>query len=111
MRLRHKGEFTRLRQEGRRSVKGCLIANWTPLPAGSKPRLGVITTRRIGNAPVRSRARRLLRETFRLHQHELRQPLAIVLIARDSIVGQGLETVERDYLSILQQARLLKPRE
>src|SRR5690606_25674617 len=107
-RLRRKGEFVKIREGGLRVVKGCLIANWMKLPAGSSPRLGVITTRRLGKAHVRSRARRLLRESFRLHQHELREPLAIVLIARSSIVGRKLCEVERDYLSLLRQARLLK---
>jgi ribonuclease P protein component len=108
MRLRQKVEFARIRERGRRVSKGCLIANWMILPQGSAPRLGVITTRKLGKAHVRSRARRLLRESFRLHQHDLREPVAIVLVARSSILGRKLEDVERDYLSVLRQASLLK---
>ena len=78
------------------------------LPAGSRSRLGVITTRKLGKAPVRSRARRLLRESFRLHQGELREPVAIVLVARNSILGRKLAEVERDYLACLRQGSLLK---
>jgi RNase P protein component len=51
-----------------------------------------------------------MRETFRLHQHALQQPVALVLVARPSIVGRGQAEVERDYLSVLQQAGLLKPK-
>jgi ribonuclease P protein component len=111
MRLRQKIEFARIRGRGRRVSKGCLIANWMTLPPGSAPRLGVITTRKLGKAHVRSRARRLLRETFRLHQHDLREPVAIVLVARSSILGRKLAEVERDYLSVLRQASLLKVKE
>ena len=107
MRLRHKGEFTRIREEGRRVSKGCLAANWLVLPAGSLPRLGVITTRKLGKAHVRSRARRLLRESFRLHQHELRNPVALVLVARNSIVGRRLSEVEADFLALLRGVSLL----
>jgi ribonuclease P protein component len=107
-RLQHNGEFAQIRERGRRVSKGCLIANWTILPDGALSRLGVITTRKLGKAHVRSRARRLLRESFRLHQHELRQPVAMVLVARSSILGRKLQDVERDYLALLQQARLLK---
>ena len=107
-RLTEKSDFTRLREQGRRLVKGCLIANWMSLPAGSPPRLGVITARKLRKAHVRTRARRLLREIFRLHQHDLTEPVAMILIARSSILGRDLAEVERDYLSVLGQARLLR---
>src|SRR4029079_11475397 len=84
MRLQHKNEFAGIREKGRRVSKGCLIANWIRLPAGSPSRLGVVTSRKLGKAHVRTRARRLLRESFRLHQHELREPIALVLVARAS---------------------------
>jgi ribonuclease P protein component len=106
-RLRQRGEFARIREQGQRVSKGCLIANWIILPPGSVSRLGVITTRKLGKAHLRSRARRLLRESFRLHQHELRQAIDIVLIARASILGRKLAEVERDYLSALRQAGLI----
>jgi ribonuclease P protein component len=73
--------------------------------------LGVITSRKLGKAHVRTRARRLLRECFRLHQGDLHQPVAIVLIARASIIGRKLADVERDYLAVLRQASLLSPAE
>jgi ribonuclease P protein component len=111
MRLRNKAEFTCLREQGRRVSKGCLIVNWMILPPGSVSRLGVVTARKLGKAHLRSRARRLLRESFRLHQHQLRAPLAMVLVARPSIVGRKLVDVERDYLSVLRQFRLLKTNE
>jgi ribonuclease P protein component len=108
MRLRHKADFSRIRLEGKRLSKGCLVANWLALPPEAHPKLGVITSRKLGKAHIRSRARRLLRETFRLHQYDLREPVAMVLVARTSIVGRKLVDVERDFLSLLRQARLLK---
>jgi ribonuclease P protein component len=102
-------DFARVRQGGERMVVGCLIANWQRLPAGASSRLGVVTAGRIGGAVVRSRARRLLRETFRLHQHDLAAPVDLVLVARPSIVGRGFSEVERDFLTTLRRARLLKP--
>src|SRR5258705_8024648 len=108
MRLKQRRHFTELKQEGQRLVVGCLIANWTASPAGSGSRLGVITSRKLGSAVTRSRARRLLRETFRLHQHDLRQPVTMVLVARSSILGKQRADVERDFLSALRKAKLLK---
>lgn len=106
--LKRNRDFARLKAHGKRMVKGCLTANWCDLPGGSRPRLGVITSRRIGGAVVRSRARRLLREVFRLHQNDLAQPIDLVLIARSSIVGKDFGGVERDFLAAMNQAGVLK---
>ena len=90
-------------------AKGCLVGNWMEKPGrgGEALRLGVITPKSIGGAPERARARRLLRESFRLHQRELKTPLTLVLVARPSIAGKDFQTVERDYLNLLRQANLL----
>jgi len=107
MRLRRGCEFARLKNSGRRAATGCLIANWLPLPPGSPARLGVITSRKVGHAAHRSRARRLLREAFRLTQNRLHHPLMLVLIARPSIVGRSMHDVQRHLLDILGRAGLL----
>ena len=107
-RLAQSRDFARLRQHGERLALGCLIANWNKLPAGSTPRLGVVTSKKIGDAPDRSRARRLLRESFRLHQHEFSQPVDLVLVARNSIAGKSFAAVEKDYLAALRRAKLMK---
>jgi len=107
-RLGQNRDFTRVRQQGERLALGCLIANWHRLPDGAPPKLGVVTSRKIGGAVERSRARRLLRESFRLHQHELSQPVELVLVARHSIAGRDFAGVEKDFLAVLRRASLLK---
>lgn len=107
-RLAQSRDFARIRQSGERLALGCLIANWQKLPPEAQPRLGVVTSKKIGGAVVRSRARRLLRETFRRHQHDLAQPVDLVLIARNSIAGKKFADVEKDYLAALKRGKLLK---
>ena len=101
-------DFVRIRQEGERLAQGCLVANWNRLPDGAAPKLGVVTSRKIGGAVQRTRARRLLRESFRLHQHEFSQPIELILVARNSIAGKKFADVERDFLATLRRAGLLK---
>jgi ribonuclease P protein component len=107
-RLQHPWEFERARREGQRLVKGCLILNWRIGDDPTLSRLGVVTSKKIGHAVVRSRARRLLREVFRLNQHKLRSATDIVLVARNSIARKTCAEVERDFLNAARQARLLK---
>ncbi len=97
-----------MRQAGERAVKGCLIANWLRLPAEARSRLGVVVSKKVGNSVVRSRAKRLLRESYRQHQHELVQPIDLVLVARPSIAEKDFSTVERDFITTLRQAGLLQ---
>ncbi|PWU17952.1 MAG: ribonuclease P protein component [Verrucomicrobia bacterium] len=108
MRLKQGRDFARLRQQGQRLAMGCLVANWQRMPEHATSRLGVVTSGKIGGAVVRTRARRLLREVFRLHQHDLAGPVDLVLVARQSIVDKGLAEVEKDFLTTLRKAGLLK---
>jgi len=108
MRIRQRRDFARLRQTGQRIAVGSLVLNWKELPKNSPSRMAVITTKKLGSAIIRTRARRLLRECFRLHQHDLRAPLEMVLVARRGVLGKKLAAVEADYLFALRSANLLK---
>ena len=108
MRIKQGRDFTRVRQEGQRVVNGCLIGNWRKLSAGSVIRLGVVVSSKVGNSVVRSRARRLLREAFRVHQHDLIEPVDLVLVARPSIAGKRIADVEKDFLAMLRKAGLVR---
>jgi len=109
-RMKSPGDFARARAGGQRWVSGCLIANVLARPEGSSSRLGVVTSKKIGDAVARSRARRLLRESFRLHQHDLAGAVDLVLVARPSIAGRRFAEVERDFLRVMRKARLEKER-
>lgn len=52
-------------------------------------RVGVITTKRLGNAVVRNRCRRRLRELFRCHQHIFPHNCDVVMIARRGILNSS----------------------
>ena len=107
-RIKQSRDFARLRQHGKRLTLGCLIANWQGLPPNASSRLGVITPASVGGAVIRNRARRLLREAFRLHQHDLAGPIDLVLVARKSIAEKAFGEVEKDFLTTLRKAGLLK---
>jgi len=106
-RLQQSRDFARIRQQGQRLALGCLVANWNALPEGAASRLGIVTSRKVGGAVQRSRARRLLRESFRQHQHEFVKPVELVLVARPSIAGRDFAEVEKDFLGTLRRAGLL----
>lgn len=105
-RLRGSREFARLKLEGERRACGGLVLNWQRCGVGSEVRMGLVTSRRLGGSVVRSHVRRMIREAFRLNQHEISGPATLVLVARPSIVGKTLSMVERDLRRCLREAGL-----
>lgn len=108
-RLQRPADFARVRRLGQRAVRGGLIVNWLPRSPGERSRVGVVTPRAVGSAVLRSRARRLLREVFRRHQHELSGPMDLVLVARQSLARQRWAEVERDFLALARARALIGP--
>jgi ribonuclease P protein component len=106
-RLRAAREFARLKVDGNRLALGCLVLNWAPASGRTTSRVGVITSRKVGHAVLRNRARRLLRESFRRIQFEIRNPTDLVLVARNSIVGRQQSEVDQNFRDALRRAGLL----
>lgn len=76
-RIKSQLDFVQITRRGSRLVRGPLICN-AQISSSAKSRFGIRISRRCGNAAVRNRIKRLLRESFRLMQHDW--PMAIDLI-------------------------------
>ncbi len=60
---------------------------------GSGPRLGITVSRRVGNAVVRNRTKRRIREWFRHERQGLAEGLELVVIGRRGAVGLSSQEV------------------
>ena len=79
--LRKSADFRHLYEQGRRAGDDHLLVFALPNDS-TLARIGVSVSRRHGGAVVRNRRRRLLREAFRLTQHQLPTGVDFVLVPR-----------------------------
>ncbi|MDL5055082.1 ribonuclease P protein component [Oscillatoria laete-virens NRMC-F 0139] len=103
-RLQTRAEFDLVKQTGTRATGRCLILNVTKEQAGRA--LGIVTTKKLGPAHQRSRARRLIRESFRLNQHRIISDCHIVAVARREILTANQKTVENEFVRLCQKLEI-----
>jgi ribonuclease P protein component len=80
-RLRLPREFAAVYDARTRESRGPLTLYALPNDLGH-PRLGMSVSRKVGNAVRRNRIRRLIRESFRLLQHDFPQGYDLVVVVR-----------------------------
>ena len=80
-RVRTRREFVALQRDGRRQSAPHFIVITSATP-GPDVRLGITTSRKVGNSPARNRIRRLVREFFRRNRPRLTAPCDLIVIAR-----------------------------
>jgi ribonuclease P protein component len=92
LRLRRKRDFDAAYARGRRMSDGLFTVTLISNDTGA-PRLGTaVAVRTAGNAVARNRLRRIIRESFRLHQREL-PPLDLVVSVRTAAVAANAKAL------------------
>lgn len=84
-RLLSSKDFQRVGRSGKRLAAAqfvILIATAEAPPKTQSRRLGVTVSRRVGNAVVRNRIKRGVREWFRQNRESLTDPVDLIVIAR-----------------------------
>lgn len=99
-RLRKRPEFQRLSRTGKKVHSSNFVIISKANDRGES-RLGITVSTKVGNAVVRNRIKRLVREFFRRHRRELTPGLDILVIARESATGSSLTLVENEIGKIL----------
>jgi ribonuclease P protein component len=108
-RLQHGYQFRRVRENGRKAQGRYAVLyalEQSPAPPAHRS-IGIVTSRGVGNAVQRNRARRLLREAYRLNKHKLKKNLQIVVIARTAIRDKPFRDVQSDLLDLFRSAGIL----
>jgi ribonuclease P protein component len=106
-RLTRASEYERVKREGVARRGKLLTLSAAVIENSSVCQVGFITSRRLGSAVVRNRVRRRLREIVRRHQHNLRQDVWIVLIAKRDAASASYRALEDEWLRLARRASIL----
>jgi ribonuclease P protein component len=106
-RITSRTDFQRVRSQGQ-SIQGrFLVLGYLADEKSAEPfRLGLITTKRLGNAVVRNRVRRKLRAIIQRTGERILNPHWIVLIARGAAADATSEQLEKEWKWMLHRAPL-----
>ncbi len=99
-RLRKRREFVRLQKEGQRLVGKHTCVDYR-FALSESPRLGITASSRFGNAPERSRFKRLVREVFRKNLPHFPSSIELNVIPRQKAKGASEEDIRSELLTIM----------
>jgi ribonuclease P protein component len=108
-RLSRADEFKLVKASGKSWSGKHLVLATLARNTGEPSRIGIVTTRALGNAVTRNQVRRKIREIFRLNQHHIQKGFWLVTIARYSSASATYEQLERDWLRVAERASILAP--
>lgn len=91
----------------KRSFYGQTVVIWVARLPDADRRVGVIVSKRnFRRAVDRNRAKRLMREAFRLSRQHLEPQVNLILIARTGMAGKRCQDVMRDFERVCCRARI-----
>ena len=105
--LKENRQFRRLYQKGKSAVGGGMVV-YCRKNGLDHNRLGLTASVKLGHAVVRNRARRRLREVYRLNGDKLRKGYDIILVARSRTVTAPWKDLNNTFLRLCRKLELLE---
>ena len=105
--LRKNWEFQAVYRNGKSKANRCFVMIIKKNDISSN-RVGISVSKKVGNSVVRHRTTRLIRESYRLNQDNLKTGYDMVVIARQTAKGQNYHTIESAFLHLIDLHHLKK---
>lgn len=105
--LKQNHEFRRLYQKGASAVSGGMVLYCRKNKLGHN-RLGITASVKLGNAVVRNRSRRRLREVYRLNRDKLKPGYDLILVARGRTATAPWQDLNHTFLRLCRKLDLLE---
>ena len=109
-RIRKRADFSRIQDGGARASAGALLLLGELRGDREPARLGIVASRKVGNAIARNRAKRLVRAAFRALAERMPPGLDLVVVVRPGLEQLGAAQVAAELAGALPRlVRRLRP--
>ncbi|WP_248929328.1 ribonuclease P protein component [Paenibacillus hamazuiensis] len=106
-RLTKREYFDRVYRYGKSTANHQFVVYYMKRGGGEAFRLGVSVSKKLGNAVVRNRLRRVIKEIVRHHADRIPPEYDFIVIARKPVVEMDYKEMEKSLLHVLRKAALL----
>lgn len=110
LRLRDRSDFNRIYRHGRSFANSQFVVYWSKRSETESFRMGVSVSKKLGNAVVRNRMRRVVKELVRLNAAQIEDRTDFIIIVRRPALAMKTKELEKSMLHVLRKAGLLKGR-
>jgi ribonuclease P protein component len=107
-RLAKREDFNKIYRYGKSVANHQFVLYYLPQPKLEHFRLGVSVSKKIGNAIVRNRLRRMMKEIIRLKKEMMAPHFDYILIARKPCAEMDYQAMEKSIYHVVRKASLLK---
>jgi ribonuclease P protein component len=107
-RLGKKEDFNKVYRYGKSSANHQFVVYVMRQPAVDHFRLGVSVSKKLGNAVVRNRIKRLVKEIVRHHGPSIAPKHDFIVIARKPVADMDYAEMEKSLLHVFRRASLLR---
>jgi ribonuclease P protein component len=107
--LKENRQFRRLYAKGKSAVSPYLVLYYRK-NGRQQNLLGITVSGKMGNAVVRNKLRRRLREIYRTNEERFLPGFSMVVVARGRAVSSQYVELERSFLQLANKCKLLHPK-
>ena len=103
--LRGKREFNTVHSKGRSLANREMVIYFLE-DENLRGKVGFAAGKKLGCAVIRNRVKRILREAYRLNQHNVNQNYAIILVGRKNLIDAKADVAIKSFCDICKRAKI-----